>query len=1039
MASFFIDRPIFAIVLAVIICMGGILALNTLPLQQYPDIAPPTISVQANYPGASAKTVEDTVTQIVEQSIQGIDNLLYMSSTSDNLGNATINISFKAGTNPDVAQVQVQNKVAQIEPLLPADVLQQGLSFSKASSGFLLGAALISEDGNLSREDLADFAHSVLRDPLSRIEGVGNVVVFGAPYAMRIWLDAEKLQAYQLTSSEIAHAIRTQNRQLALGELGAIPAMPGQQLNASLIYNTVYSTPQDFEKILLKVEANGARVTLANVARVELGAQNYASLGRYKGMRSTVLAFQLAAGANALDTAKRIKEKLVELESQYPNGLKIEIPFDTTPFIETSMNEVIKTLVEAIILVVIVMYVFLGSFRATIIPALAVPVVLAGTLGILAIFGFSINTLTMFGLVLAIGLLVDDAIVVVENVERLMHEEQLSAREATEKAMGQITSALIGIALVLSAVFIPMAFIEGSSGVIYRQFSVTIASAMALSVLVALSLTPALCANLLRPQQSKGPVTGFHRWFDSQRERYPRAVQFALKRPLRMLLLYITLCAIAIWTYRSIPASLLPDEDQGIFFVLVQLPAGSTREQTVNALEKIEAHFATEKDVLSVFSVAGFSFTGRGQNMGIAFVRLTPWEQRKSNEQSGKAIIGRAFSALGKIQEAQIYPIMLPSIPALGTSAGFDAMLVDRNGLGNEALIQARNQLLAAARANPQLMGVRANGMENVPSLNIRIDQEKLLALGLDIDEVNRNLAIAWASRYVNDFMLNGRNKRVYLQGEAEDRMLPSDLAKWHVRNAQGAMVSLDNIVDHNWQFSSPQLTRFNGMPAMNIRGQAAENFSSGDAINIINALATNLGTGLGIEWTGTSYEEIKTGASTFWLYSISIIFVFLCLAALYESWTVPFAVILIVPLGILGALLATYFRSLGNDIYLQVGLLTTIGLAAKNAILIVEFTRALQANGINLANACIEASRVRLRPIIMTSLAFGFGVLPLAISSGAGELSRNTIGSAIIGGVIGATFLAIFFIPLFYFLVMELTHKLSSKKLSTHHQGAHI
>lgn len=1026
MAVFFIQRPIFAIVLAIVICMAGLLALNKLPLQQYPDIAPPTISVQANYPGANARTVEETVTQVIEQSIQGVDNLLYMSSNSDSLGNATINLTFKAGTNPDVAQVQVQNKVAQVESLLPADVLRQGLSFSKANSGFLLGAALVSEDGSLSREDLADFAHSFLRDPLSRIEGVGNVVVFGAPYAMRVWLDAEKLQAYELTAAEIADAIRSQNRQLALGELGATPAIPGQQLNANLVYRSTFSTPQDFENILLKVDGNGAQVRLADVARVELGAQNYVSLGRYKGRRSTVLAFQLGAGANALDTADRIKAKLVELEPHYPSGLKIELPFDTTPFIETSINEVVKTLIEAIILVVVVMYVFLGNLRATLIPALAVPVVLAGTLGILALAGFSINTLTMFGLVLAIGLLVDDAIVVVENVERLMHEENLSARDATQKAMKQITSALIGIALVLSAVFIPMAFIEGSSGVIYRQFSLTIASAMCLSVIVALSLTPALCANLLKQERSIGPVAWFHRWFDVQRERYPRAIRFVLKRPLRMMMLYASLCLIAIWTYTRIPASLLPNEDQGIFFTLVQLPAGSTREQTVDVLEKIEAHFETEEDVLSVFSVAGFSFVGRGQNMGIAFVRLKPWEQRTRADQSGKAIIGRAFKALGQIQEAQIFPIMLPPIPALGTSAGFDAMLVDRNGAGHEALLEARNQMLASARANPQLMGVRANGMEDVPSMNIDIDHEKLLALGLDVDEVNRNIAIAWASRYVNDFILNGRNKRVYLQGEAEDRMLPSDLDKWHVKNRSGELVSLSNFVEHDWQYSSPQLTRFNGMPAMNIRGQAAEGFSSGDAINIIEELAENLGNGFDVEWAGTSYEEIKTGASTFWLYLISIIFVFLCLAALYESWTVPFAVILVVPLGILGALLAISVRSLGNDIYLQVGLLTTIGLAAKNAILIVEFARDLQEKGHALLDACIEASRLRLRPIIMTSLAFGFGVLPLAISSGAGELSRNTIGSAIIGGVIGATFLAIFFIPLFYFLVIRGTQKLA-------------
>ncbi len=1028
MAEFFIKRPIFAVVLAILTIMGGLLALQYLPLQQYPDIAPPTISVQTSYPGASAETVEDTVTQVIEQGIQGVDNLLYISSTSDSLGNATVNLTFEAGTDSDLAQVQVQNKVAQVESLLPSPVLQNGLRFSKANAGFLMGVALYSQDNSMSREDLADFAHSFLRDPLSRVEGVGNVVAFGAPYAMRVWLDAEQLQRYQLTSQDVAEAIAAQNRHLALGELGAAPAVDNQPLNASLIYRNVFETPAHFENVLLKVDAAGGQVRLGDVARVELGAENYVSVGRYNGRRATVLAFQLVSGANALETSARLKQALADLSQHYPPGMNVEIAFDTTPFIQASIDEVLKTLAEAILLVVLVMYVFLGSLRATLIPALAVPVVLAGTLGVLALAGFSINTLTMFAMVLAIGLLVDDAIVVVENVERLMHEENLPAREATRKAMSQITSALVGIALVLSAVFIPMAFVGGSSGIIYRQFAITISAAMGLSVLVALTLTPALCAILLKPQTPAGPLARFHRWFDRQRDNYPHRLQRFIKRPLRMGIIYGLLCVAAAWVYQSIPSSLLPDEDQGIFFALVQLPAGSTREQTFEVLSEMEAYFATEEDIASVLSVAGFSFSGRGQNMGIAFVRLKPWDERPGAEQSGKALVARARQALSQIEGAQIFPIMLPPIPALGTSAGFDAMLVDRGGAGHEALLAARNQLLIVAGENAQLTGVRANGMEDVPSLDIQIDHERLLALGLNVNDVTSNLSIAWASRYVNDFILNGRNKRVYLQAEPEDRMLPADIGKWFVRNAAGDMVSLDNVVKHQWRYSSPQLTRFNGMPAMNIRGQAAEGHSSLDAIRTLEQLSGALPPGFTVEWAGTSFEEVQIGASTLWLYLLSIVFVFLCLAALYESWTLPLSVVIVIPLGVLGSLLAIKFTGLGNDIYLHVGLLTTIGLTAKNAILIVEFAEHLRAKGMQLTRACVEASRLRLRPIVMTSLAFGFGVVPLAISTGAGELSRNTIGSAVIGGVLSATFLSIVFVPFFYLLVVRFTEYLSNK-----------
>ncbi|WP_075173304.1 efflux RND transporter permease subunit [Neptunomonas phycophila] len=1033
MARFFIDRPVFAWVIAIVVMLAGTLSIISLPIEQYPTIAPPSISVSASYAGASAETVENSVTKVIEQNMTGLDGLLYMSSQSDNSGNSSITLTFASGTDPDTAQIQVQNKLSLAEASLPTTVQQQGITVTKSSSSFLMVVGLVSDDGSLTKTDLSDYAYSTLRDPLSRVDGVGSIRVFGAQYAMRIWMNPEKLTAVGLTPVDVTNAITSQNTQLAVGQLGGLPSVPNQQLNATITAQSRFTDISQFENILLTVNTDGSQVRLKDVARIELGAESYSAESRYKGNPATGLAIQLATGANALDTAEAVRAKVAELQQFFPDSVKVVYPYDTTPFVSISITEVVHTLIEAVVLVFLVMFLFLGNLRATIIPTIIVPVVLLGTFGIMAAFGFSINTLTMFGLVLAIGLLVDDAIVVVENVERVMEEEGLPPLEATRKSMEEITGALIGIALVLSAVFVPMAFFSGSTGAIYRQFSITIVSAMALSVLMALILTPALCATILKPanthsHERKGFFGWFNRMFSNMTGKYERSVGYVVKRPVRLLFIYALMIGGVVFMYQKLPTSFLPDEDQGVFLTLVQLPSGSTQERTMEVIKQMEGYFASVPEIDSYFTVAGFSFAGSGQNMGLAFVKLKPWDERQGPGQSAQELIGKAFGALSQIRDATIFPINLPPIQSLGTASGFSAMLLDRNNLGHEALVAARNQLLGMAAQDSRLTGVRPNGMEDVAVFHVDIDYEKVSALGLSISDVNSTMSTAWGSSYVNDFIDNGRVKKVYVQADAEYRMLPSDIDRWYVRNSDGEMVPFSAFATASWEYDSPRLERYNGVSSVNVQGQASAGLSSGVAMEAIEAMVAQLPNGIGLEWTGLSFQEKASGSQAPMLYGLSLLIVFLCLAALYESWSVPFAVMLVVPLGILGALLAATGRELSNDVYFQVGLLTTIGLSAKNAILIVEFAKAEVDSGKALIAATINACRMRLRPIIMTSMAFILGVTPLAISTGAGAASRQAIGTGVMGGMFAATFLAIFFVPLFYVLVMKLSYKITGK-----------
>ena len=1029
MVRFFIDRPIFAWVIALVIMLAGGLAAIRLPIAQYPEIAPPEVTITTKYPGASAKTIEDSVTQVIEQNMTGLDHFIYMKSESSSAGTVTITLTFESGTNPDIAQVQVQNKLQQALSLLPQEVQREGVQVTKSNSTFLMVVGLISTDNSQDRHDLSDFMVSTLRDPLSRTPGVGSIQIFGAQYSMRIWLDPHKLNSYQLTPLDVRTAIQAQNNQVAVGDLGGTPSVAGQQVSASMMAQTKMSSTEEFAQIFLKVQNDGSQIRLKDVARVEIGGESYDSIASYNGQPTGAMAITLATGANALDTAKAVRNKLSELQPYFPAGVQVVYPYDTTPFVEISIKEVAHTLIEAIILVFLVMYLFLQNFRATLIPTIAVPVVLLGTFGVMAAFGFSINTLTMFGLVLAIGLLVDDAIVVVENVERIMAEEGLSPLEATRKSMDQITGALIGIALVLSAVFVPMAFFGGATGAIYRQFSLTIVSAMALSVLVALILTPALCATLLKPvqpgthQQKRGFFGWFNRTFENGADRYRESVAYVLKRTGRFGLIYLLLIGGMVFLFSQLPTSFLPEEDQGVFFTMVQLPTGATQERTQRILEQVRNHYLTEEksNVKSVLTVAGFSFAGTGQNMGIAFVQLKDWSERKNPEQSVKAVIGRAMGSFLQIKEAMVFAFNLPAITALGNSIGFDFFLQDRAGLGHEKLIEARNQLLGMAAQNPNLVRVRPNGMEDAPQYNLKVDYEKAMAFGITVDDINTTLSTAWGSYYVNDFINSGRIKKVYLQADAPYRMQPEDVAYWYVRNSTGGMVPFNTFTTGHWSFGSPRLERFNGNPAIEIVGEATPGKSSGDAMAVIGQLVAQLPGGIGYEWTGASFQEAQAGSQAPALYAISLLVIFLCLAALYESWSVPFSVMLAVPLGVLGALMAAYVRGLENDVYFQVGLLTTIGLSAKNAILIVEFAKRRYDKGKDLVEATVNACRLRLRPIIMTSLAFMLGVLPLAISTGAGANSRHAIGTGVLGGMLSATVLAIVFIPLFFVVVMRL------------------
>ncbi|MGN4980339.1 efflux RND transporter permease subunit [Aeromonas dhakensis] len=1042
MARFFIDRPIFAWVIALVIMLAGSLAIIKLPVAQYPSIAPPAVGISASYPGASAKTVEDSVTQIIEQNMTGLDHLLYMSSQSDSSGRVSVTLTFQPGTDPDIAQVQVQNKLQQAMSLLPQEVQQQGIRVQKTSSSFLMVAAFISKDGAMTNDDLADYVVANIKEPLSRLDGVGDITLFGSQYSMRVWLDPNKLNRVQMTPGDVQAAIKAQNTQVAFGKLGGTPAVTDQQFTATIMGQTRLSTVEEFNDILLRVNQDGSKVRLKDVARIELAGESYDAEALYNGQSTAAVAIKLATGANALDTAEKVRGKLNELSTYFPANMEIVYPYDTTPFVKISIEEVVQTLVEAIFLVFCVMYLFLQNFRATLIPTIAVPVVLLGTFGVMSAFGFSINTLTMFGLVLAIGLLVDDAIVVVENVERLMSEEDLSPLEATRKSMTQITGALVGIALVLSAVFVPMAFFGGSTGAIYRQFSLTIVSAMVLSVLVALILTPALCATLLKPIKHGefGAKRGFFGWFnrafDASANRYQSGVRKVVKQGVRYGIIYAAMLAVLAILFMRMPTSFLPEEDQGVIMSMVQLPVGATKQRTEVVLADMRDYFMkNEKDnVDSVLTVAGFSFAGSGQNSGMAFIKLKDWKERNTPDRSANAIIGRAMGYLFSIKEAQVFAFNLPPIPELGTATGFDFFLQDRAGVGHDKLMAARNQLLGMAAQDPNLVRVRPNGMEDTPQLDIKIDYEKALAQGLSISDINSTLSSAWGSAYVNDFVDRGRVKKVYLQADAPFRMNPEDLKLWYVRNSAGQMVPFSAFASTDWSFGSPRLERYNGVPAMEIVGEAAPGKSTGDAMAAIEQMVKQLPEGIGIEWTGLSYQERQAGSQAPALYAISLLVVFLCLAALYESWSIPFSVMLVVPLGVLGAIVAATLRGLENDVYFQVGLLTTIGLSAKNAILIVEFAKELYDRGMGLSEAVVEAARLRLRPILMTSLAFILGVLPLVISTGAGASSRNAIGTGVMGGMISATVLAIFFVPLFFVLVMRYFTKHSTKQARLAH-----
>ncbi|EBK7549274.1 efflux RND transporter permease subunit [Salmonella enterica] len=1028
MANFFIRRPIFAWVLAIILMMAGALAIMQLPVAQYPTIAPPAVSISATYPGADAQTVQDTVTQVIEQNMNGIDNLMYMSSTSDSAGSVTITLTFQSGTDPDIAQVRVQNKLQLATPLLPQEVQQQGISVEKSSSSFLMVAGFVSDNPNTTQDDISDYVASNIKDSISRLNGVGDVQLFGAQYAMRIWLDANLLNKYQLTPVDVINQLKVQNDQIAAGQLGGTPALPGQQLNASIIAQTRLKDPEEFGKVTLRVNTDGSVVHLKDVARIELGGENYNVVARINGKPASGLGIKLATGANALDTATAIKVKLAELQPFFPQGMKVVYPYDTTPFVKISIHEVVKTLFEAIILVFLVMYLFLQNIRATLIPTIAVPVVLLGTFAVLAAFGYSINTLTMFGMVLAIGLLVDDAIVVVENVERVMMEDNLSPREATEKSMSQIQGALVGIAMVLSAVFIPMAFFGGSTGAIYRQFSITIVSAMALSVLVALILTPALCATLLKPVSAEHheKKSGFFGWFNTRFDHsvnhYTNSVSGIVRNTGRYLIIYLLIVVGMAVLFLRLPTSFLPEEDQGVFLTMIQLPSGATQERTQKVLDQVTHYYLNNEkaNVESVFTVNGFSFSGQGQNSGMAFVSLKPWEERNGEENSVEAVIARATRAFSQIRDGLVFPFNMPAIVELGTATGFDFELIDQGGLGHDALTKARNQLLGMVAKHPDLLvRVRPNGLEDTPQFKLDVDQEKAQALGVSLSDINETISAALGGYYVNDFIDRGRVKKVYVQADAQFRMLPGDINNLYVRSANGEMVPFSTFSSARWIYGSPRLERYNGMPSMELLGEAAPGRSTGEAMSLMENLASQLPNGIGYDWTGMSYQERLSGNQAPALYAISLIVVFLCLAALYESWSIPFSVMLVVPLGVVGALLAASLRGLNNDVYFQVGLLTTIGLSAKNAILIVEFAKDLmEKEGRGLIEATLEASRMRLRPILMTSLAFILGVMPLVISRGAGSGAQNAVGTGVMGGMLTATLLAIFFVPVFFVVV---------------------
>lgn len=1055
MARFFINRPVFAWVIAIMIMLAGLLAIHTLPVSQYPTIAPPAVSIRASYPGADASTTERAVTQIIEQNMVGLDGFMYMDASSDSYGNSSIQITFEPGTNADIAQVQVQNKMQQTQSQLPTVVQQNGIDVSKSTDAFLLVASLSATDDKHTEADLSDYLESNIKEPLSRVSGVGSVMVFGSEYAMRVWLDPAKLNNLRISPTEITAAIKTQNAQVTYGSLGGTPAVKGQLYTYSITGQSNLETVKEFENILLRVNQDGTKVYLKDVAKIELGQESYNHEARYKGRVCSGIAVRLAAGANALDTAQNVKELLTNLEQYFPDWMELDYPYDTTQFIKVSINEVVHTLIEAIILVVLIMYLFMQNFRATLIPSITVPVVLLGAFAIMEACGFSINTLTMFGLVLAIGLLVDDAIIVVENVERILNEHpDITPKQAAMKSMDELTGALVGIALVLSAVFIPMAFFGGSTGIIYRQFSITIVSAMVLSVLIALILTPALCATMLkspseRTKQSKNfivrvaekslnwiwsPVYKFlelwNRFFKAMSDSYVNHVKKVVHSIRLYLIYYVVICAALVFGFMHIPSAFLPNEDQGVLMAMANLPAGSTIEKTQSAMEKANNYFMTaEKDNIdTIMYVVGFSFAGQGQNAAMAFIKLKDWAERTDKSQHPDMISQRAYMPLMGIREGLVYAFNIPAIPELGTASGFDLYLQDNGGAGHDMLNKVRDEYVRAAQASPLLTQVRVNGQNDTPRFKLKLDYEKAIALGLSVSDINNTLSIAWGSSYTDNFMDRGRVKKIYVQGEASSRMTEQDLSKWYVKNNQGEMVPFSAFASTEWSYGAPLLQRFNGVSAVNIQGAPAAGVSTGEAMNEMQRIANEvLPAGFGISWSGVSYQEKQSDAQAPALYAISLLIVFLSLAALYESWSIPFAVMLVVPLGIVGAigaaLLTQYVpvrTTLTNDVYFQVGLLTTVGLAAKNAILIVEFAKDLYDQGQRLTEAVINAARLRFRPILMTSMAFILGVLPLALSSGAGAAGRNEIGYGVIGGMLTATVLAIFFVPVFFVLVMR-------------------
>ncbi|RKM21139.1 efflux RND transporter permease subunit [Moraxella catarrhalis] len=1032
MSRFFIHRPIFAWVIAILIMLVGILAINNLPIEQYPKIAPPQVKVRAVYPGADAETVENSVTQIIEQQMKGIDGLMYMSSNSSAAGSASVTLTFENGTDPDTAQVQVQNKLQSAMSSLPETVQRTGLNVEKSASDFLMVTAFVSEDGSMDQSDIADYVATSIVDPISRVEGVGGTNVFGSSYAMRIWLDPAKLRAYNLIPSDVSSAIRSQNVQVSAGQLGTLPTNTDRVvINATVSVQSYLQTPEQFEDILLKTDTAGAQVRIKDVARVELGSENYQFRAQYNGQAASGLAIMLAPGANALEVREAVGVRLDELSQNFPTGLKMVVPYDTTPFVRLSITQVVYTLLEAVVLVFLVMFLFLQNWRATIIPTLAVPVVILGTFAVLSVFGYSINILTMFAMVLAIGLLVDDAIIVVENVERILEENpSIQVMDATIQSMREISKVVIGIALILSVVFVPMIFFGGSSGVIYRQFAVTLMTSMALSAFIALVFTPALCVTILKRQAHKdiNIQTGFFGWFNrffyQTSRRYENFIGKTYASKLAYLAVYTGIVAVMALIFMRLPSSFVPEEDQGAVMTLVQLPAGSTLDKTNAVMDKLANYYHDKEtdNIESVFTISGFGFMGSGQNSGMAFIKLKDWDERAGSENTAQSIARRAMVMNMMIPEASlIFPIAPPPIQGFGNTSGFDLQLKDVGGVGHEALLDARNQLMGMVMQNPAIASIRPGGQEDAPKLKVDINQAQAAAYGVPLTAINDTIAQAWGGSYVNDFIDRGRIKKVYIQGEPDSRVVPEDINRWYVRNQSGEMVSFGAFSGSQWEYGSPSLARYNGVSSMVLTGSAALGVSTGDAMEAMAQMASQLPAGIDFEWTGLSLEQQKSGGQAPILYALSILVVFLCLAALYESWSVPFAVILVIPLGVIGSLLLTKIHGLANDVYLQVALLTVIGLSAKNAILIIEFAKEIQESGQTLKASIMMAARMRLRPIIMTSLAFGVGVVPLYIATGAGSGSQNAVGTGVLGGVLTSTFLGIFFIPMFYVWVRTL------------------